>query len=198
MIAAGGYTGLPLNHLNNTMKIFLNGKRIDRDPRGRFAKTKSFFKSLPRIAMIAAIGAFIGGYFVFISTPEVLQAVTPETIDLTPAKIAELKADLVSRLSQCESAGHKEDDGIIIFDSNKVASVGTLQFQIKTVQHYYKTLYSMNITAKEAVLIALDHDKAAQLAEDIIFEADGLKNWLNCANKLGLRAEVNAINRLSK
>jgi len=40
--------------------------------------------------------------------------------------------------------------------------------------------------------------RAAQLAEDIIFRADGLSNWLNCANKLGLAAEVKAIKAIEQ
>src|SRR5439155_15060580 len=37
---------------------------------------------------------------------------------------------------------------------------------------------------------SLDDTRAAQLADDIIFRPEGLSNWLNCANKLGLAAET--------
>ena len=45
----------------------------------------------------------------------------PETVyvDKTPERIAELKKDLVARLTACESAGHKEDDAIIMYDNNQ-------------------------------------------------------------------------------
>ena len=52
-------------------------------------------------------------------------------------------------------------------------SWGPLQFKITTVQHYYKTLYSEDISQKEALFIALDEEKATKLAQDIIFEVEG-------------------------
>jgi hypothetical protein len=39
---------------------------------------------------------------------------------------------------------------------------------------------------------------AAQLTSDIIFKAGDLGNWLNCANKLGLSAEVKAIRHIEQ
>jgi hypothetical protein len=39
---------------------------------------------------------------------------------------------------------------------------------------------------------------AAQLASDIIFKADDFGNWLNCANKLGLSAELKAIRHIEQ
>ena len=66
-----------------------------------------------------------------------------------------------------------------------------------TIIHYYKTLYSKDITKKEAVLIALDNEKAEQLASDIIFETEkGYRNWLNCSNKHGLAERVKFIKGL--
>jgi len=109
------------------------------------------------------------------------------------------KADVVARLAACESAGHSEDDGIIIFDTNNRASIGRLQFQKATVIHYMKRLYGQDITAKEAVLIALDTEKAKALATDIIFTTDNdATDWLNCSNKLGLGADIKAIKKLAK
>ena len=120
-------------------------------------------------------------------------------VDGTPERLEALKDDVVARLMQCESAGYTEDDGIIIFDTNGKASIGPAQFQKKTVVHYYKTLYGKDITLKQAVEIALDRTKAAQLAGDIIFTTDkGIDNWINCDKKLGLSAEIKIIKKLSQ
>lgn len=120
-------------------------------------------------------------------------------IDATHERIEVLKDDVVTRLMQCESAGYSEDDGIIIFDTNGKASIGPLQFQKATLIHYYKTLYSKDITKKQAVEIALDRTEASQLAKDIIFTTDkGISNWINCDKKLGLSAEIKILKKLSK
>lgn len=118
-------------------------------------------------------------------------------VDNLGMKINQLKGEMLASLKNCESAGHKESDGIIIFDSNNRASIGSYQFQKKTVQHYMKTLYNVEITPKEAVLIALDDEKAGNLASDIIFKTDkGLTNWINCSNKLGLVTQLKMIKKL--
>jgi len=54
------------------------------------------------------------------------------------------------------------------------------------------------LPGKEAVELALGEAEAMFLASNIIFNDEGLGNWLNCANKLGLRDEADAIKRLSK
>jgi hypothetical protein len=152
-----------------------------------------------RIAVgFGAAGVFTAGFVLFADTSAMVQAMTPWAIDLAPKKIAELKKDVVVRLMRCEGGRFSESDGIIIFDTNKEASIGRAQFQRKTVIYYYKKLYGQDITPKEAIMIALDDAKAAKLAEDIIFEADGLKNWLNCANKLGLAADVQVIRSIEQ
>lgn len=110
-------------------------------------------------------------------------------------KIDKLKDEVIAQLRACESAGHSEDDGILIFDSNEKASIGTLQFQKNTVIHYYKVLYGKEITGKEAVMIALDDDKAGQLAKDIAFTTKNKigKDWVNCNKKHSLDAKVDLI-----
>lgn len=113
-------------------------------------------------------------------------------------KIEDLKDTVVAKLASCESAGYSESDGIIIFDSNAKASIGQLQFQKTTVIHYYKTLYGKTITAKEAVLIALDTEKASQLAKDVIFTTKNKVSgdWYNCSKKFNLDAQVDLIKQL--
>ena len=112
-------------------------------------------------------------------------------------KIDSLQKSVVESVRQCESGGYKESDGLIKFDSNKVASTGTLQFQVHTVIYYYKTLYGQTITGKDAVLIALDDQKAGQLAQDIMFKSKNLANdWLNCSNKMKLTDQISAIKKI--
>jgi hypothetical protein len=126
-------------------------------------------------------------------------AVTPEVIDLTPAKIQALKDDLVTRLEhECESKGTTSDETPNVFDVNGQGSYGLWRWQILSVVSYYKKLYGQDITNKQAILIALDDEKARALTTDVIFKAAGIENWHNCNVKLGLRAQVDAIKFLEK
>lgn len=131
----------------------------------------------------------------------------PQAVDHTPRRILELKKDLVARLMACESAGHKEEDAIIIYDNNKagtlkgktVFSLGQLQWKVSTIQHYVNLRDNKQITQKEAVLLALDTDQASELALWTIFETEGgVYNWKNCSDKHGLAAEVTILKKLSK
>lgn len=126
-------------------------------------------------------------------------------VDNLSVKINELKGSLVSDIQKCESAGYNEDYGLIVFDGHKtnknveIPSIGTYQFKKSTVVYYYDTLYQKDITGKEAILIALDDQKAGQLASDIIFKTDnGLSNWLNCSNKINGKGRLEIIRQLEK
>lgn len=150
--------------------------------------------TLSGIVAVIILVSFIAGQY---STP--VSYVKAETVDSLPSKILKLKASVVADLKGCESAGYKEQDGLIILDTNNKMSIGQLQFQIDTVQYYSKTLYKKPITRKEAVMIALNTVEAEKLATEVIFNTDkGLSNWINCANRLGLKEKVNIIKQLEK
>lgn len=186
------------------MKVYLNGKRLrDVYPHAtRWQvfkyKVRKFFVKVVQVAFV--IGSlYVAGAVGATFFPNTVYATKEVHVDVLPEKIDGLKDDVVARLMQCESGGYDEDDGIIIFDTNKVASIGQAQFQAKTVVYYYKKLYGKEITTKQAVEIALDKSKAADLAKDVIFTVDGgVDNWYNCAKKLGLHSEIAVIKKLSK
>lgn len=168
---------------------------------GRFDSFKSKVKRAVKLGKIGVIGtvvvvsAFLMGKY---NGTEVTYAVETAPKDTLEAKVEEFKTDLLDTLQACESAGRKESDGLIVFDSNAKASIGTFQFQIGTVKHYYKKFNAKDITNKEAILIALDDDKARELADQIIFEnnEDGLRNWYNCTKKHNLQGKLDIINKL--
>lgn len=115
------------------------------------------------------------------------------------AKIEELKNSILDRLAACESAGKKEEDGIAILDSNDVGSYGPFQFQRKTVMYYETKRSGKPINGRDALILALQGDKARELAEWIIFDTNAgvAKDWVNCARKLDLQKEVEIIKRLT-
>ncbi len=188
--------------MNPKTKVFVNGKQI-RTAAGRFDSFKAkcsrawtLFRNTTYVTA-ATFAIFFAGQLYASNNMSVAFAET-KVVNVLPEKIADLKAGVINQISDCERAGHTEAEGLIVFDSNARASLGVMQFQVKTVQQYEKILYGQDVSGKEAILIALDATKAKALAQDIVFEQDGLGNWLNCANKLGLRAQVNAINTISK
>ena len=151
------------------------------------------------IILIVIISATLYRHY----NPLILINTINTTTDISPAmfaqKIDTLQKQVVASVQSCESGGHKESDGIIIFDSNHVASIGTMQFQVHTIIYYYRTLYKQTITGKEAILIALDDTKATALAKDIIFTSPNLANdWLNCSKRLSLTDEIKAIKKITQ
>lgn len=145
------------------------------------------------------VGAIVGSFKIGRTTTEpVFVQAEDKSKAMYMSKVDKLKEDIANQLMACESAGHTEDDGIIIFDSNNKASIGNFQFQKNTVIHYYKVLYGKTITPKEAVLIALDTDKARKLAIDIMFTTKNKagKDWVNCDAKHKLDAQIDLVKKL--
>lgn len=104
-----------------------------------------------------------------------------------------MKDLVVARLAECETQGKADPDAAIVRDANGELSMGRFQFQTRTVIAYMKETEARTIDSREARRIALDGERSAELAKKIIFEKDGVGHWHNCARKLGLYQEVNAI-----
>jgi len=165
-------------------------------------------KKLTKITIIVVAVIFIAGCFIELKDTTVINDTQYfEAKDTLKLKIRELKDNILDRLKSCESSEAKESDALIIFDSNRVPSIGNYMFQRLTVIGYYKKLYNRDITMLEATLIALDEKKARQLADDIIFEKNpenkvnefaGINNWENCKYKIGLEEDIRWINKISK
>ena len=175
---------------------------IHRNKRGRFASFRKHLYGYASLIIVFAVLFSVSNKTSAIPEPKVdIEALVEKLSgEKLQAKIEELKHDLVRRLSEdCEAKGVKEPEGLIVFDSNGEASVGSHQFQVKTVQHYVKLFEDRDITRKEAILIATDWEQSSQLAEKIIFEeVGGIFNWENCEKKLGLAPEIEIIRRLEK
>jgi len=122
-------------------------------------------------------------------------------VDTTKEKIEKLKWDIVEEIAACETGGLDEGykNAVVVMDSNGYFSRGRWQFQLKTIQHYYKKFYQKDITLDEAALIAHTEDKARNLAYRIVWdEVGGVYNWANCERKLGLRSKIEVIRKLDE
>lgn len=187
-----------------SIKVFYNGKRLrDVYPHATAYqvfkwKVRRFVRHLVIVLVCAsAILAILYSAFVYGTRQSAIvyrDKIVKVPIDNLEAKVNQIKSETLSVLKSCESAGHSEDDGIIIFDSNAKASIGQLQFQKATVIYYYKLLYGKTISGKDATLIALDTDKALTLAQDIIFKnGTGDREWVNCFAKHKLNDRVKMV-----
>jgi len=168
------------------------------------AKVKSFFTtvSLYALVVIVALGFIeLGGYI----NPTIKVEARDVLVDNLGAKVSTLKEEVITAIQDCERAGFTEADGIITFDPHrtnkkvKAPSIGEFQYKTDTIQYYYKTLYGKEITPKQAVLIALDTDKARDLTRDIMFTTkNGRDNWITCTNKPAVAQKLAVIKELSK
>lgn len=87
----------------------------------------------------------------------------------------------IDKLAECESSLNMQALG----DGGK--SKGVLQFQEDTFWRYnekYKVL--PNLERTEVPNVIFDEATQRQLAEFILREPDGWRNWFNCSRKIGL------------
>jgi hypothetical protein len=186
------------------MRINYMGREVN----GRFSSFKiKFVRFTKRLMFWSFIAGLVYGSFqVGVSTNEVSYAKEIVQVDNLGKKVEELKWEVVDVIQACESAGHTEDDAIIMYDNNQagtlkgknVWSLGQLQWKVPTIQHYVKLLEGKVITQKEAVTIALDTDRARELAYKVIFQENGLNNWKNCADKTKSWDKLKVISQLEK
>jgi hypothetical protein len=123
--------------------------------------------------------------------------IAPDRLD---EKLKEMKAEVLDTLSKCESGGKKEEDGIVILDTNNKGSYGIFQWQKTSVQHYFQMKTGKPISGKDAIILALDPEEARKLAEYVIFETKSgvINDWTNCSKKHGLQGKVDIISSLEK
>lgn len=197
-------------------KLYYNGKRLKDIYVGASKwqvfkyKMRMFFRKV--FIMTVALGIiyiavqFGRAYYPVIKYQSIINTAEAEQIDTLRNKVEALKWEVIDGIKAHESKGYDEDDGLITYDplqsnpsktkKKDIASIGSFQLKQTTIIYYYKKLYNEDITMKEAVLIALDDQKARQLAYDIVFKADGINNWLNYANKQTTKSKLSIIKEL--
>ena len=188
---------------------------MNRDNKGKFArawKIKGFILVAFSVALLTV------GHFYVEPAIDRANAETRAFLDKTSKKLgndllyvagpraeaAEIETDLekakektIDILEKCESGGHPWEEGFIKLDSNDKLSYAGLQFQKTTVQHYVEKRTGKKISGYEAVLIAMDREKARDLAKWIIFEDKGVdSDWVICSRNFGLQARVDIIKEL--
>lgn len=135
-------------------------------------------------------GVFMAGQW---SAPQ--YAIGANVIDNYPQRVEKLQNEVIDQIAKSENITNIP----IVFDDNKAgtlskkdkASIGCMQFKISTVQKYSKDLRKESLSDLQAVLLALDCDKAKALAKEVIFKVDGgLWNWSVATKEMGVKVEV--------
>jgi len=180
--------------------------RIRKEVRPRNRKTRRFetHTSFLIKSILVAIGTVITIYATLYYKAQPVEYVKVEniTVEKIDYKILKLmKRDLVKTL-RWEELNRELVPGELLYTNDPTKSMqskcnriggkrdincdswGPMQLKIPTVQYYYMQLYGKELTEVEALLIALDEEKAMAFAEDIIFEIEGsIWNWENSVNK---------------
>ncbi len=133
-----------------------------------------------------------------ISAMAVPPAYAGETLE---AKVEELKQKLADDMVKCENPTHV----LVNPDDNKAGtlplkdkvSIGDLQMKISTVQNFFHQLHGTNLTDREALMLALDTEKARELAIDSWLNIKGSLNQWSCADD-SMREQVKIIRFLTK
>lgn len=174
-----------------------------RDNRGRYThKKKSFAKKV--LITVISIWAVLATYALITSESSetivvnepVVETVT-KTINERPGTIQEMKDAVLDDLAYCESRTSNHINWDDYGEGKNRASFGMYQFKVGTVQHYWKILEGEEITDADAVLLALDTERAREFAERIIFDIQGgIFNWENCSKQHNLVGKVELIKKL--
>lgn len=175
---------------------------MTRDNKGQFARRfykRPMFWLMVVMAAIPLVGQLPGvnhyeGIADLVAPVVVYKAEAAEVV-VTPSTIKEMKGDVLDRLAKCESGGNK--DIAIVFDSNKVASVGTYQWQAHSFAFYWQKMTGEKLSERAAVTYALDDTKARKLAEYVIFDTDAgsEKDWVICSRNYSLTPLVEFIKK---
>lgn len=190
--------------MKSILKVIYNVQTIDKyfkDEITLWVKAKWLMARGIRNLSIVASFVFVG-YISAIS----YSSLHPKTVyadretdisdQILTARIEILKQSVVNDVSKCENPAQNE--GLIIFDSNKKASMGLLMFQTETVKWYEKSLNGKTLSDKEANQLALDGVKSKELAEQVMFTTKNKASmdWVTCARKANADLRIDMIKQL--
>jgi hypothetical protein len=188
-----------------------------RNNKGEYAKKGKWGKRILGAVMMGSVCVIIGGVWAGESwVPAQIESIKAKELEaintivapkaeaavITPdrleVKVRQLKDEVLDTLMKCESGGRKEEDGIVVLDSNDKGSYGAFQWQRTSYMHYYEKMTGNKISGRDAIIEALQTEKARKLAEWVIFEtnAGSGKDWVICTRNYKLQAKVDLIKEL--
>ena len=154
----------------------------------------TFFRAtISCVGLIAAALLISGCQNILGGTPPTTSGFEPQ-VDLRQKEIDDRKEEIIRQLAHCESGGWGPSDRLI--HGGRGAYLGRLQFTVGTVIAYQKKR-GAQLSRQEAIELAHDYDRAAELAKFMIFDLEEPHHWPLCARKIGLRSQMAAIKTMS-
>ncbi len=155
-------------------------------------------QTLARPAPVVALAAFaslLGGCVTQREQVQpVMALVAPDPRDDYQRGIEERKDEVIKQLAICESGGYGPSDKPIY--GGRGLYLGRLQFDTRTVVSYVQKRDGVQLNHKEAVELANDYDRAADLAKYMVFDLQEPWHWPLCSKKVGVTQQVAAIKQL--
>lgn len=133
------------------------------------------------IAVLAAtiFGAYLYGTFDTSRTMTVTNTI--QAVAITPLNVAKVKKDMIHDLAKLENyggvPGYFDDNSRGSLPKKDKISYGVMAFKISTVQRFAKECQNLTLTNEQAVILALDEQKAKDLAECAIFQHGHIGEW---------------------
>lgn len=178
---------------------------MNRDKIGRFAEkfVTKVKKVLRRSALVCALGWIVFGSFQYgqfeKSRTLIAEAASiPLTgFDIKGKTLEQLKDEVITKLSNDENENPDavpfkwDDNSKGTLPAKDKPSYGCMQYKNSTVQRHYKAIYGESLTNLEAVLLALDCEKAKALAKEAIFgKLDAIGEWSAASEHMKAKVEV--------
>lgn len=115
--------------------------------------------------------------------------------DTLSTKIQTMQNEVVEKLAHDENRTNipcvPDDNKAKSLPIKDKVSCGVMQFKISTIQHYYGILKLGTISDQQAVILAIDPDKAKALAKRVIFETQGgIFNWTTATPEIVAKVET--------
>jgi hypothetical protein len=161
------------------------------------------FRFLVFVAMLAGVYVYASHHRAQIDAQELAQAKIEAQDRIEQMRVQqhlnmrEMEDEVLATLAGCETGGVADQDGALIMDTNNEFSIGRYQWQRPSVKYYIEKLEDRKITNQEAIMIAVDYDRATELTRKVLFqEPEGWRNWYNCSRKHNLASRIEAINKI--
>lgn len=108
--------------------------------------------------------------------------------------VEERKDEVIRQLAICESGGYGPSERPIY--GYRRLYLGRLQFAPRTVVLYVQKRDGIKLTTQQAIELAHDYDRAADLTKYMLFDLEEPWHWPVCSKKLGIPAQITAIKQL--
>ncbi len=171
-----------------------------RDKIGRFARKARNRAAWVIVVSMVAIVAYsygVADHGNVVMAQNIIVSTTTPMSELKGKSVEQLKDEVIAKLSNDEN-GDPNKVPVKMDDNNKGTlpakdkfSYGCMQYKNSTVQRHYKAIYGKDLTNLEAVLLALDCDKAKALAREAIFgKPNAVEEWTMATPPVVMRVKI--------